>query len=69
MNHHYKGIQYLSNTFKNIILPPFEISKMISKLNRNITRKTAREMLSLGHYEFKTRLIDKCGERIKILKI
>ena len=67
MYHHYKGIQYLSNTFKNIILPPFETSKMISKLNRNITRKTAREMLSLGHYEFKTRLIDKCGERIKIL--
>jgi putative transposase len=39
-----------------IFLPTFETKKMSAKQARSITRRTTREMLSLGHYQFKLRL-------------
>ncbi len=39
-----------------IFLPTFETQKMSRKQGRRIRRRTAREMLSLGHYEFKLRV-------------
>jgi putative transposase len=39
-----------------IFLPTFETQKMSKKQGRRIRRRTTREMLSLGHYEFKLRI-------------
>ena len=39
-----------------IFLPTFETKKMSKKQGRRIRRRTAREMLSLGHYDFKLRI-------------
>ena len=39
-----------------IFLPTFETKKMSKKQARRIRRRTTREMLSLGHYEFKLRI-------------
>ena len=39
-----------------IFLPTFETKKMSKKQGRRIRRRTTREMLSLGHYEFKLRI-------------
>ena len=39
-----------------IFLPTFETKKMSKKQGRRIRRRTTREMLSLGHYDFKLRI-------------
>ena len=39
-----------------IFLPTFETKKMSKKQARRIRRRTTREMLSLGHYNFKLRI-------------
>ena len=39
-----------------IFLPTFETKKMSKKQSRRIRRRTTREMLSLGHYDFKLRI-------------
>ena len=39
-----------------IFLPTFETKKMSKRQGRRIRRRTTREMLSLGHYEFKLRI-------------
>ena len=39
-----------------IFLPTFETQKMSKKQGRRICRRITREMLSLGHYEFKLRI-------------
>jgi len=69
MHTHYAVIKYLNETFETVILPPFETSKMVAKREgkRKISKRTAKEMLSLGHYEFKQKCLDKLGDRVKIL--
>ena len=40
---------------------------MVEKGKRNIGSKTVSEMLSLGHFEFRQRCINKLGDRIKLV--
>jgi len=56
---HYKTIKYLCDTFKTIILPPFETQKMAGKLNNEMCRK----MFTLSFYTFKMKLINKAKEK------
>ena len=56
---HWKTASYLCKNFENILIPSFETSKMASKKNRKINKKTTNEMLSLSHYKFRERLIFK----------
>jgi len=56
---HYSTIQFLVDNFENILLPNFQTQKMIQKETRNIGKRSAKELLSWGHYEFKTRLLSK----------
>jgi len=46
----------LVQNYDVIFLPTFETHKMSRKQGRRIRRRTTREMLSLGHYEFKLRI-------------
>ncbi len=57
----------LVRNYDVIFLPTFETKKMSNKQKRNIRRVTAREMLSLNHYQFKLRLkwyADKYGKHV-----
>jgi putative transposase len=56
---HYSVIHLLIDNFDTILLPRFETQNMVKKENRKIGRKTAREMLTWSHYEFKQRLLFK----------
>jgi putative transposase len=56
---HWKTINYLTLNYKNIILPDFKTSQMVSKLNS----KVARSMNTLSFFSFKQRMITKCEER------
>jgi putative transposase len=57
----------LVQNYDVIFLPTFETKKMSNKQKRNIRRVTARQMLSLNHYQFKLRLkwyADKYGKHV-----
>lgn len=54
---HWKTIHFLKKSFKNIIIPPFEVSNMIKKINRKIGKKSVRQMLTWRHYAFRQRLL------------
>jgi putative transposase len=46
----------LVQNYDVIFLPSFETKKMSKKQGRRIRRRTTREMLSLGHFDFKLRI-------------
>jgi transposase len=54
---HYSAIGFLWDNFDNVLIPEFETSKMVKKEGRCIGKRTAREMLTCAHYEFRQRLI------------
>ena len=64
---HCKAIVFLLNTFDHIIIPPFNVSHMVKKGNRKLTKSSVRKMLTWRHYDFKMRLKEKalrCGVQI-----
>ena len=54
---HWKSIRFLLDNFKNIIIPPFNVSQMVKRASRKIRSKTVRQMLCWRHFAFRTRLI------------
>ncbi len=60
---HWKTVKILTENFKTIVTTHFEVKEMVNKENRNIERKTVREMNGLSHYEFKKKLKDKASRR------
>jgi putative transposase len=54
---HWKCIRFILDRFQNVIIPPFEVSNMVNRATRKISRKTVRQMLSWRHYALRTRLI------------
>ena len=59
---HWKAAHWLCTNFKDIIIPPFQVSNMVSKQNRKITKKTVRCMLTWSHFAFRQRLQYKAKE-------
>lgn len=59
---HWKSASWLCKTFKYIIIPPFEVSKMVKKQKRCIGNKTVRQMLTWSHFGFRQKLIHKANE-------
>lgn len=56
---HWKTASWLVKNFQTILLPKFEVSRMVKKLPhhmRTIGSESVRNMLSLSHYKFKERL-------------
>lgn len=64
---HWKAARFLTQNFDVILLPTFESSQMVSKVNRRIRKKSVRQMLTLKHYQFSQRLEQKCFEAGKVL--
>jgi putative transposase len=63
---HHKTARFLVDNFDVILLPTFESSKMVSKSRRKIRSKSARQMLTLSHYQFKKHLEWKAWESGKM---
>ena len=59
---HWKIIKFLTSRFKVIIFPPFNVSKMIKKSKRKLSKKVVRSMNCFRFFEFKERLKLKCKE-------
>ena len=59
---HWKVIKFLTSRFKVIIFPPFNVSKMIKKSKRKLSKKVVRSMNCFRFFEFKERLKLKCKE-------
>lgn len=56
---HWKTASFLCKHFKHIIIPNFETKEMVNKYYRNISSSSVRMLLSLSHYKFRMRLIEK----------
>lgn len=56
---HHKTALYFVKNYDYIVLPTFEVSDMVKRVGRNISAKSVRSMLTLGHYSFKQILKDK----------
>ena len=59
---HHKVALFLVKNFDVIFLPTFEVSEMVNRIGRKIRSKTARQMLTLGHFRFKGFLKHKAFE-------
>ena len=59
---HWKVIKFLTSRFKVIIFPPFNVSEMVKKSKRKLSKKVVRSMNCFRFYEFKERLKFKCKE-------
>ena len=62
---HWKTIRYLLDNFDNILIPIFGVSKMVKKIDRKISKKWVRNMLSWRHFQFRMRLITKASSENK----
>jgi putative transposase len=59
---HRKLASWLCSNYRYIILPQYEISKMVVKGHRKITRRTVRSMMTWSNYRFKQILKHKAKE-------
>ena len=59
---HHKISLYLVRNFKTIIIPDFAPKQISNKRTRNISSRSVRQMLTLGHGKFKTILSAKAEE-------
>ena len=64
---HHKTALFFVKNFDVILLPTFEVSQMVRKELRKIKSKTARQMLTLGHFRFKQFLKHKAFEFGKLV--
>ncbi|MEQ9668848.1 RNA-guided endonuclease InsQ/TnpB family protein [Coleofasciculus sp. G2-EDA-02] len=60
---HKQVANYLTRQYKVILLPTFETSKMVVKSKRKLHTKTARQMLTWGHYRFECHLKQSANKR------
>lgn len=54
---HCKSVRYLIRNYSTILIPEFNVSQMVKRGARKITRKTVRQMLTWRHYDFRQRLL------------
>ncbi len=62
---HCKIVHFLISNFDVILLPSFDTSQMTPRGSRRIRKKSVRQMLTLSHYKFKQRLLDKAEQHGK----
>ena len=62
---HCKVVHFLVSNFDVILLPSFDTSQMVPRRNRRIRKKSVRQLLTLSHYKFKQRLLDKAEQHGK----
>lgn len=55
---HWKVAKFLCENYNHILIPEFQVSRMVEKKNRKLHKTTVKSMLSWSHYGFRMRLID-----------
>ena len=66
----WKCANYLATNYDTILLPSFNVSNMVKKSKRNLSKVSIRSMLSLGHYKFKQKLKHLCEiYRSKLIEV
>jgi putative transposase len=60
----WKLVKHLCQSYKVVLLPDFQISGMVKRSKRNISKKTARNLYTWSYYKFKSRLLTKAKEYI-----
>ena len=66
---HRKAIRHLLENFDNVLIPIFQVSNMVKKVDRKITKRTVRNMLSWRHYEFRMRLMERARQEGKTVYV
>jgi len=56
---HHKLCKYLCDNYSCIIIPKFDVSRMVNKKCRCIRSSTVRRMLTWSHHKFRKMLLDK----------
>lgn len=56
---HWKTIAFLLSNFQKILIPVFEVSRMVKRSERRIGKESVRKMLTWRHYVFRQRLMEK----------
>ncbi len=67
---HWKTAAHLTTQFTDIVCPPFTTAAMAKRASRKVGRTTVRNMLTLSHYTFRMRLLNKAstnGCRVHVL--
>jgi putative transposase len=64
---HWQVANFLTKSFDVILIPHLETGRLAVRAKRKLTTKTARHMLTLGHYRFLQRLKQKAQERGKLV--
>lgn len=68
---HHRFATFLLSTYNTILLPTFNVLQMVKRGHRNISKATARAMLSLSHYKFRQVLLAKArfypGSRVAMV--
>ena len=59
---HCQLAKLLAANYDVIMIPLFEVSKMVKRAKRKIHSTTARSMMTWGHYRFRQRLIHKARQ-------
>ena len=59
---HAKLVSAWCNKYTDMIVPKFDVSKMVKNDDRVISKDSAKDMLNWGHYKFRMRLISKAAE-------
>ena len=62
---HNKSLKFLCDNYGKILMPPFETRKMVVQKTNS---RLARNLMSIGYYEFLTKLKNKCNaEKIELI--
>ena len=59
---HCKTVHFLVSNFDVILLPSFNTSQMVLRNRRRLRKTSVRQMLTLSHYTFKHRLLEKAKQ-------
>ena len=59
---HNQTSTFLTSMFKTIIIPIFEVQKMVSKTTRSIHKPSVINLLHLSHYKFRMKLTHLCAK-------
>lgn len=59
---HRKIARWMCSNYRVILLPTFEVSKMVKKSKRKLSKFNVRKMMRWGHYAFREHLLHKSKE-------
>ena len=59
---HHRTVNFLLSRFQSVVISPFEVSNLVTRRGRKISRSSVRKLLCWSHYAFRQRLITKAKQ-------